>query len=988
MKKLVKILSLVIIQCIIYVHCFSQEYQNETFVPIDHSNTVWCQEMLSSSPNVFVAQAAYQAYFEEHGNEESKWRNIFRRWIEDARLSIDEEGNHIPRPYHPKAFLKAKKHQAKENGGAALNTGTWKLLGPNFGERTQCGTSSNLSGGFCDRVYINPYNTSNLFAGFSYGGLWVSQDQGDTWELTDSHIPNGTNTYANRDLYYGEIEASAVDGNLVYAATEYALLKSNDAGLSWSICPELNREDAGDIRSYYIALSPVDSAVVLATFGRQLFRSSDSGNTWTVVFDNSNGGANHQFTNQYSNNSTFGIYERTYNFFGLERAENNPEVYYLGVWNAQNEPEIYTSTDGGLSFQALVDLNSDLGRTLPNNLVLQTLEGQPNKFYVHSLFTYDSLYQFQNDGQLLNRSLINTSVVSFGTDVNSLEAFAINPANDNEMYGGFYFASAITKSVNGGLSFVDQTSGYSGCPKYVHPDVRSIDVQGDLVLIGSDGGLAISKDGMATVSSDIGREICAIDLWGFSSSTRTDLIAVGCDHGPTKIRRFDGENGWLSVGGGDASDVSINSSNEEWVFFDRAIDYQFKAQLDANNNFISDVSINDDIDLNQIPFHPFLHPRAYVVQDNELRKTDNNFLLFTTVNTFNTNIRVVRIAPDNPDVLYVLLENGSIQKTIDGGINWTGVTPTASESSAQSNLLDIVVGKDENELWAAYGNWQNTAKILRSTDGGDTYENITTDNLPLTPVSQIAYQAGTEGGIYLAFAGSSGVWYRNNDMPQWEELGSGLPTFGYIRNIFTVPNKGKLRIGTSRGVWEHDLYETSSPVANFAIQSNSWFCGFPIDFIQNSTHAPGNVSYEWIFEGGTPEFSADAEPSVEYAQAGTYDVSLTVTDDQGQSETQLLSDFITINEGSNCTTTAIEKLPFENIKVHPIPTQKQLFVELTDMEQEVEVQVLSTNGQVVLQQSFTNRSAFSIDLSALAAGVYFLEIKGAERLSQIKIVKE
>ena len=101
------------------------------------------------------------------------------------------------------------------------------------------------------------------------------------------------------------------------------------------------------------------------------------------------------------------------------------------------------------------------------------------------------------------------------------------------------FNPIFIKSTDGGANFTDMTSGYAGCPKYVHPDVRDIDVVGDLVLIGSDGGLAFSTDAMNTVES-IGREISSVDLWGFSSSPHSDIVSAGCDHGPTKIRRFAG----------------------------------------------------------------------------------------------------------------------------------------------------------------------------------------------------------------------------------------------------------------------------------------------------------------------------------------------------------------------------------------------------------------------------------------------------------------
>lgn len=963
----------------------AQEYQNETFQPTNHSFTDWYQEMMKETPNIYHAQEAYNNYFRNKPLEESKHRNIFRRWIEDAKLSIDADGNHIKNPYHPSEFLKPK------NQTATTRSGTWQSIGPNFAEKTKCNTSSDLSGGFCDRVYINPYNLNNLFAGFSYGGLWVSQDQGDTWELTDSDIPNGTNTYANRDIYYGEIEASPLDADLIYAATEYGLLKSTNAGQEWNICPELNRDDSGDTRSYYISLSKQNQDIVLSTFGRKVYRSTNGGQSWTVVFDNSNGGPNHQFTNQYSNNSNFGIYERTYNFFGLERAKDETGVFYLGVYNAQNKPEIYKSTDDGLTFNLLVNLDNSLGRTLPSNLVLKASQEQSNNFFIHSLFTFDSLYQYTSTGDLVSRDDINAKVFTSGTLVDKLEAFAIDPFNESTMYGGFYFASAITKSVNGGASFIDQTSGYSGCPKYVHPDVRAIDCQGDLVFIGSDGGIAISKNGMTSVSSDIGREISSIDLWGFSSSPISDLVVVGCDHGPTKIRRSDGENGWYSIGGGDASDASINSSNEKHIVFDRAINYQFAAKLDNNNNIQTEYDINNDIDLNQIAYHPFLYPIAYAKQDNVLKKITSATFSASSISdqyTFQSDIDVVRIAPDDPNHIYALLNNSTIFKSSDGGVTFVEITPPTSVTNNQTNISDLIVGATKNEIYAAYANWQNDTKILISNDGGSVWENITTSDLPVTPISRVVYQPGTAQGIYLVTAGGGGIWYKNNSMTTWEELGTGLPTMGYVRNAFVVPNKNKIRVGGSRGVWEHDLFESSNPVANFAIEKNNWACGNEVSFIQNSTYTSTEVTHEWFFEGGTPQTTNNPSPQITYFDSGNFDVTLTVTDANGNSNTQTLEDFIQVAEGANCMQVNIEETTFEGLQVYPNPATKMIYIELPNAEKIIQTQLIDASGKVVLDKTFDNQQMLNINIEKFAAGIYFLKINAEGDSKEVKIVKE
>ena len=848
---------------------------------VDHSETLWYAEMKTEHPNVLQAEVYFNAYFTAHYKETSHQKRAFLRWLEQAKLSIDSEGFYLP--FEPN-------YDAMSFGTTVTTKtfGSWQMLGPNFAEETTCGTSSSLSGGFCDRVYINPYNTNNLFAGFSYGGLWVSQDQGATWSLTDAEFGNGTNTYANRDYYYGEIEASSIDNNLVYAATESGLLKSTNGGEGWLMCAELNRNIDPTKRPYFIALSSADENILLSTFGRKLFRSTDGGDSWTEAFDNTSGGSDHYYGGVHVINNEFGIYARPSNFFGLEKDMDEDNVFYLGAFNAANDPCIYKSTDAGVSFSLLVNLNSDLGRTLPNNMAFQTIPDNPDQLYIYSLFTNDTIYRYSEAGILNTKNYFGKT-----------EGVRVNPLNENNVYTGYYFASSINKSIDGGNSYVDMTSGYGGCPKYVHPDVRYIDVVGDLVFIGTDGGLAISTDAMETVET-IGREISAIDLWGFSSSPKSDILSAGCDHGPTKIRRYNGDNGWISRGGGDASRTSVNQANDKMIYYNHGYG-KFKTKLDVDGvSFLYTQSLSTSMRLNTLEFHPNLFNTFYGHSGSKIYRTRDNLDTETEFADFGTTVNEFKIAPQDSTKMYVLHGNNTVKRSTNAGLTWTDITPSIIISEGYTNIIGLTVGNNPNELWLAYGNYQNEAKILHSSSGGLIWDNLTTATLPLTPVSAIVHQLGTNGGVYLAFSGNAGVWYKSNDLPDWVLVGTGLPTIGYIRDVFTVTPKGKLRMGSSRGSWEHDLIEESTvPIANFSASSKNVYCPVtPIEFIQNAVHSSGEAVYHWDFPGGYPSESAEQNPVVYYATPGMYDVSLTVTDEFGTSDTKTMANFINMLDNS------------------------------------------------------------------------------------------
>lgn len=81
------------------------------------------------------------------------------------------------------------------------------------------------------------------------------------------------------------------------------------------------------------------------------------------------------------------------------------------------------------------------------------------------------------------------------------------------------------------------------------------------------------------------------------------------------------------------------------------------------------------------------------------------------------------------------------------------------------------------------------------------------------------------------------------------------------------------------------------PVANFTANTTSITEGGSVQFTDQSTNNP--TSWAWSFAGGTPASSSAQNPSVTYATAGTYTVSLTATNSAG-SNTMTKTNYITV----------------------------------------------------------------------------------------------
>ena len=880
-----------------------EEQSNEKKNLYANTHSSWYKEMMRRRPNIKKAEVAFGKYFRTHPDRESSAKERFESWVGQARLYMDRRGYALPIPAAGRAGS-AVTGKAGLTSGPDGAFGTWTMIGPTNMSHTECDNNNTVTGGFCDRVYVNPYNTQNLFAGFSYGGLWVSTDQGSTWQLTDGSFANGTNTYANRDYYYGQIKANPLNSSLVFAATEAGLLKSVNGGLNWTLCPTLHR-DSSNLRPYYISQAVTDQTTMLSTYGQKVYRSTDAGTTWTMVFDNSGGGRNHTYTSQYNINTAFGLNDRTYNFFGLEADYSTPGHYYLGVWNSSNQACIYQSTDGGTTFSLLANLNMLLNASwgASTTLCLKTIPSSPSRFFVYEQFaTNKPYYKFSSSGTLLDNSPINTYP----------EGFAIDWTNENTLYQGQYgvYSTSVDgfqRSTDGGATFNPPSSLASGVCNYLHPDIRDISAVGNVVLVGSDGGLALSLDTGATITGT-GFGINSMDMWGFSSSRKSDICLTGLDHNEAFVRRHAGTGGWLMIGGADAGGCTVNPYNDRWLYYNTGGTDDNKGYLNADGS-VTASPVSHLPDMGSLEFHPYLTGDIYGIQVSNntivVHSTDN-LSTATPFHTFGSPVNMMRIARRDPNTMYVLLNQSTIQRSSDSGATWVDITPPASTSGGQTNITAIEVGKTPGELWAAYGNAQNTAKVLHSTDGGNTWTNITTSNLPAAAVSSIAYQRGTDGGVYISIITAAGttVWYRNNTMDSWQQLGNTLPMMGYIQGrLYVVPAAGKIRFGSSRGAWESSLYEPSIAEAGIAADTRTFGCNIPdsIQFYDASAYAPGTVSFSWQFPGGSPATSTLANPKISYTTTpGTYPVTLIVTTPTG-SDTVTIPHFIYYDSAYCCT---------------------------------------------------------------------------------------
>ena len=140
--------------------------------------------------------------------------------------------------------------------------------------------------------------------------------------------------------------------------------------------------------------------------------------------------------------------------------------------------------------------------------------------------------------------------------------------------------------------------------------------------------------------------------------------------------------------------------------------------------------------------------------------------------------------------------------------------------------------------------------------------------------------------------------YRSADGgASWTRYGSGLPLVN-VPDLYISPDATLVRAATfGRSVWELAPAANTPPVANFTFTTS----GLTATFTDGSTDSDGTIaSRSWNFGDSTT--STTTSPAHTYGAGGSYNVSLTVTDNAGATNT--VTKPVSVTAPSNVAPTA------------------------------------------------------------------------------------
>ncbi len=278
-----------------------------------------------------------------------------------------------------------------------------------------------------------------------------------------------------------------------------------------------------------------------------------------------------------------------------------------------------------------------------------------------------------------------------------------------------------------------------------------------------------------------------------------------------------------------------------------------------------------------LPFSESFESGSFATNNWTIENPDNGLTweLFTTAGTTPGN-RSVRLP------FYSYQTTGQRDGLITPPLNFTG--------------FDTIKLRFEHAYRRYNQNSTDSLIIYVSTNCGSTWTRI--------------FARGENGNGVFATAATSTADFVPAQASDWCVAGTvGSQCFELNLNAYKGNNAVRIKFEGFNN-YQNNLYldninilgvqAGSPPVAQFTANPQSVCSGQFVSFVDQSTNQPN--AYAWSFPGGNPSTSTQPNPSVRYDAPGTYDVSLTVTNANGNN-TNAKTGYITVHPKPNVSGT-------------------------------------------------------------------------------------
>ncbi|MBX7051954.1 MAG: T9SS type A sorting domain-containing protein [Flavobacteriales bacterium] len=867
---------------------------NDQSIPVLPSDPQWVSLLYSPTAHPTAIRAAYEAWFASHPFKKSRHTQAYKRWLSLNRHYFTGDGSLVIPDHEERARQEERKRHADQSDRGDI---IWSYAGPVVhydadGSLTEGFRHSNI---YCHDRSVT--NTNLLYCGTESGGAYKSIDAGQHWtHVTQDHIIGDV----------GAIRIHPTEENIVLMSAANDLWRTTDGGNTWQVIGQPSFVSQ-NIRAWEIAFSHSDPNTIYAACNLGFFRSTDGGDNWSEVLQ--------------GQCKTIAI-----------KPDDESVIYTIQEENSSLS-KFYKSTDYGATW-TIYDNGwfDNSGNITPEGGRLATTAADPNRIYA-------ILVGYQNDQSTITTNGWIGAWVSYdagetwtfphgqiGTPYTAEHPNLMNFTGDDGDYTQInYNTTLIASQINpdvvliGGLNLWKSTDacatyegvgGYIGGIDYFHVDQQEYRIYQtgpttEEIWFSNDGGIGWSGDFMEN-HNNLNHGIQAVNLWGYDQGWNEDMMVGGRYHnGNMAYHELYPAGEFLAMGGGEAATGYVNYSDENRTYHSDIGGYIIPNSLDGTSQSFSTTLYPNESYWNnnssRIMFDNTYYNVAWLGRDHMIYKSENGAATFGEVHAFgsSTDSRVLWIEQSYADYRYIYLHQGVgsssvLWRTTDHGESWEELN--LPETYRDMNFTLSATNPDE--LWISFYYAPDDNKVYHTIDGGQNWENLSTAILNGLEIWAMAHQYGTDGGVYLAIKNGQ-VYYRNNNMDDWTSYSAGLPASAEPIRIVPFYKGNKIRLATwNLGVWEANLFEPSSLMADFAAEQRSFFCpGDSMHFVDHSVVGEGAV-YNWTFPGATPSSSNEKNPTVVYATNGTYDVTLTV---EWNAQTQTVTKQAYISELSGVT---------------------------------------------------------------------------------------
>ncbi|MBL4561422.1 MAG: hypothetical protein JKX79_10610, partial [Labilibaculum sp.] len=746
-------------------------------------------------------------------------------------------------------------------------------------------------------------DTNLVLIGAATAGIWHTSNNGESYTCVSGNVPEVE--------WVNEIVYSRKNPEVVYAGTDVGVVKSINGGLNWSYTNLRKHKPTKYGNLLWVDLSDTSSNIVYATTQEsdvyRLYKSTGGGDEWIQM------------------------YQTSKRIWDMRIKLDNPNVVYILEESSSTKwIDFKRSTDSGKSFTTINNGFPVNHETPAHRARLATTPANNDVVYIAIGYNGGgkndkiSFFKSSNGGLSFGKKCCGTSSDPL-VNANGTSDFLTGTAHLAQLTWNFAFtvsetdenflacaANKLKVSTDGGVTWSYDRSGIIVTGKQydnyksnsahtgVHGDHHGLSVIGDKIWNSNDGGVYHSSDGGWTVVKDKSNGLGIQELWGFSQSFKNDIMAVGLNHNQICYRDDRIYGGWMGVNGADAMAANVNPIDDQFMYNHPWGHERVKRSLTGKKGHkMQKLGIElGYITLDNLEFHPHQYYTIYGSDYGDrnktyrLTKSTDNALTWNVIKSFETeksNAVAVKTSFANANYVYAVVEPNRVIKSINEGVTWAEVGPPASLLGDLRLWRLAVSDKNPEHLWVTVKGNQTTRKVLHSKDGGKSWSDFS-EGLPVYSIFSMIYQRGSDDILYVGTG--FGVYYRKNGMKSWKLYGEGMPA---CKTAFMFINyaKGKLRVGTSRGIWETNLVELTPPKANITANRSVFNEENPVVKFADYSVVDKEAKYYWSFPGGTPSTSIKERPVVTYSSENgkSFDVKLTVTDSRG-TDTQVLKDFI------------------------------------------------------------------------------------------------